>query len=255
MFAAADTAALSHAPSGAQSGARRTAPRVADEAAASIERAAFDGSRSTWLGDSLALPTFRACVLPLLHISELAVAVPLAACLQSAGLASLVLSAANDTACEAIRQIRAALPALQIGADLPLPGFAASARAAGADYLISSTPSGAACSRHDSHLLRVRSVRELRQRLERGQQQLVLAPAQLRSGLAMLKILAAELPMQRVGIVGAIERQDLPIYLAQTNVAAVAAPWIVAPELIRRRDWSRIGQQARVAAAMHAVTQ
>ncbi|HMT38754.1 MAG TPA: keto-deoxy-phosphogluconate aldolase, partial [Thermomonas sp.] len=58
------------------------------------------------------------------------------------------------------------------------------------------------------------------------------------------------LPMARFCPTGGIDAAKAPAYLALPNVACVGGSWMLPADALAARDWARIGDLAREAAAL-----
>ena len=68
-------------------------------------------------------------------------------------------------------------------------------------------------------------------------------------GVAAVRALAGPFPAMRLVPTGGVGPGNAAAYLAEPTVAAVGGSWMVRPELVRARDWARIGELARAAVA------
>lgn len=197
----------------------------------------------------------RAPVIPVITLHRLEDALPLGRTLVENGLPVLELTLRTPCALEAIALLARELPEACVGAGTVLDGPGLHrARDAGAAFAISPGATDAlyaAAHTGDIPLIPgIATASELMRGLEQGWQRFKFFPAEASGGVAALKGLAGPLPMARFCPTGGIDAAKAPAYLALPNVACVGGSWMLPEEALRARDWSRIGQLARAAAAL-----
>jgi 2-dehydro-3-deoxyphosphogluconate aldolase/(4S)-4-hydroxy-2-oxoglutarate aldolase len=195
-------------------------------------------------------------VIPVVVIDRLDDAVPIAAALSAGGLRAIEVTLRTACAEGAIRRIAGELGGdVVVGAGtIVAADQVASALAAGARFLVSpgSTPalldalhgSGVPC------LPGVATASDVIALLERGMTHAKLFPAKVLGGTGALRALAGPFPEMRFCPTGGIEAGSAPDYLALPNVFCVGGSWMLPADAIRERDWGRIEQLARSAAAL-----
>ena len=197
----------------------------------------------------------RAPVLPVLSVSRLEDAVPLARTLVENGLPVLELTLRTEVALDAIHAIRHAVPQAIVGAGtvLDATGLAAAAEA-GAQFAISPGASEAldAAAEHSPlpWIPAVASASEIMRGLERGHRRFKFFPAESSGGVGALRSFAGPFASVRFCPTGGIDAGSAPRYLSQANVITVGGSWMVPGEALRARDWASIGVLARACAAL-----
>ena len=194
-------------------------------------------------------------VVPVLTVTDLAHAVPLARALCAGGLRVLEITLRTPVALAAIEAMRKAVPEAVIGVGTLTRAvdFAAADRV-GAQFGVTPglTPELAAASRGARFALLpgVMTPTELISARNAGFNVLKLFPAQQAGGIGMLKALGAPFPDVLFCPTGGITRASAAEYLALPNVACVGGSWVAPRELLEAGDWSGIEALARDAAAL-----
>ena len=194
-------------------------------------------------------------VIPVLTVSEVAQAVPLARALAAGGLRVLEIALRTPAALAAVEAMRKAFPDLIIGVGTLTRAvdFAAAGRA-GAQFGVSPglTPELAAAARGARFPLlpSVMTPTELLAARTAGFNVLKLFPAEHVGGTAMLRALAAPFPDVLFCPTGGITRAAAPQYLALSNVACVCGSWVAPSAMLAAGDWSAIETLARDAASL-----
>src|ERR1700686_4983802 len=168
-------------------------------------------------------------VIPVLTITDLATAVPLARALAAGGLCVLEITLRTPVALAAIEAMRKAVPdaIVGVGTLTRAVDFAAADRA-GAQFGVTPglTPELAAASRGK------------------------LFPAQQAGGVAMLQALGAPFPDVSFCPTGGITRATAADYLALPNVVCVGGSWVAPKAMLAAGDWAGIEALARDAASL-----
>ena len=194
-------------------------------------------------------------VIPVITIAAIEEAVPLARALADNGLPVLEVTLRTDCALDAIARIAAEVPQACVGAGTVLSaGDLAAVERAGARFAISPGVTEAlyeAGSAAGIPLIPgIATAGELMRGLERGWRRFKFFPAEASGGIAGLKGFAGPLPMARFCPTGGIDAAKAPAYLALPNVACVGGSWMLPADALAARDWTRIGDLAREAAAL-----
>ena len=194
-------------------------------------------------------------VIPVITIAAIEEAVPLARALADNGLPVLEVTLRTDCALDAIARIAADVPQACVGAGTVLSaGDLAAVERAGARFAISPNVTEAlyeAGSAAGIPLIPgIATAGELMRGLERGWRRFKFFPAEASGGIAALKGFAGPLPMARFCPTGGIDAAKAPAYLALPNVACVGGSWMLPADALAARDWTRIGDLAREAAAL-----
>jgi 2-dehydro-3-deoxyphosphogluconate aldolase/(4S)-4-hydroxy-2-oxoglutarate aldolase len=196
-------------------------------------------------------------VIPVLTITRLEQAVPLAGALVRGGLRALEVALRSACALEAIRAMRAAVPEAYIGAGtLTRPQDFTDAAAAGAQFGV--TPGltaelAAAAQTVEFPLLPgIMTPAELIAARAAGFRACKLFPALQAGGPGMLRALAGPFPDHVFCPTGGVTRASAPEYLQLPNVLCVGGSWMVPAAVLQAQDWGRIEDLAREAAALRA---
>jgi 2-dehydro-3-deoxyphosphogluconate aldolase/(4S)-4-hydroxy-2-oxoglutarate aldolase len=200
-------------------------------------------------------------VVPVITLDRPQDATPLAEVLVAAGIRSVELALRTPAALATLRALHYAAPGLLLGAGTVLTTDQADeARAAGADFALA-PGFDAAIVRHCAaiglpFIPGVATASEIQAAISLGCSLLKWFPAEPLGGVRGLRTLAA--PFLHLGIrflpLGGISMETAAAYLADSHVAAVGGSWIATPELIQRRAWDEIRQNARQATIVAAGT-
>lgn len=199
-----------------------------------------------------------AAVIPVLTLSDLTHAVPLAGALVAGGLRVLEITLRTPVAIGCLEAIRKAVPEaiVGVGALTRAVDFAAADRA-GAQFGVTPglTPELAAASRGARFpvLPGVMTPTEVIAARLAGFHILKLFPAQPAGGVEMLRALAAPFPDVLFCPTGGITRAAAPGYLALANVVSIGGSWMAPRAMIDAQDWQGIEALARDAAALKRV--
>ena len=194
-------------------------------------------------------------VIPVLTVTELDHAVPLARALAAGGLRVLEVTLRSPVALAAIAAMRKAVPEAIVGVGtLTRAVDFAGADRAGAQFGVSPglTPELAAAARGARFPLLpgVMTPTELIAARAQGFSVLKLFPAQQAGGIGMLQALGAPFPDVLFCPTGGITRGTAPDFLALPNVACVGGSWVAPRQLLERGDWAGIEELARDAASL-----
>lgn len=194
-------------------------------------------------------------VIPVLTVTDLEHAVPLARALVAGGLRVLEITLRTPAALAAIEAMRKAVPDAIVGAGTLTRAvdFAAADRV-GAQFGVTPglTPELAAASRGARFPLLpgVMTPTELITARAAGFTVLKLFPAQQAGGVGMLQALGAPFPDVLFCPTGGITRASAAGYLALPNVVCVGGSWVAPKDLLAAGDWNGIEALARDAASL-----
>jgi 2-dehydro-3-deoxyphosphogluconate aldolase / (4S)-4-hydroxy-2-oxoglutarate aldolase len=194
-------------------------------------------------------------VIPVLTITDLETAVPLARALAAGGLRVLEITLRTPVALAAIEAMRQAVPdaIVGVGTLTRAVDFAAAGRV-GAQFGVTPglTPELAAASRGARFPLLpgVMTPTELITARAAGFNVLKLFPAQQAGGVGMLQALGAPFPDVLFCPTGGITRATAAEYLALPNVVCVGGSWVAPKAMLAAGDWSGIEALARDAASL-----
>jgi 2-dehydro-3-deoxyphosphogluconate aldolase/(4S)-4-hydroxy-2-oxoglutarate aldolase len=192
----------------------------------------------------------RARIVPVLTITELAQAVPLARALCAGGLTVLEVTLRTEIARDAARAMIAEVPEAVVGLGTLLsPRDVDDAVKIGARFAVSpgTTPDllHAAARSGLPFLPGVTTVSEAMRAREAGFTVLKFFPAEAAGGAPALKSMAAPLPDLTFCPTGGIDPGNLDDYLALTNVVAVGGSWLAPAADLASAAWQRIADRAR----------
>ena len=196
-------------------------------------------------------------VIPVLTVTDLEHAVPLARALCTGGLKVLEITLRTPIALAAIEAMRKAVPdaVIGVGTLTRAVDFAAADRA-GAQFGVTPglTPELAAASRGARFPLLpgVMTPTELIAARHAGFNVLKLFPAEQAGGIDMLRALGAPFPDVLFCPTGGITRATAPDYLALSNVACVGGSWVAPGAMLAAGDWRGIEMLARDASALRS---
>ncbi|MEY2855237.1 MAG: bifunctional 4-hydroxy-2-oxoglutarate aldolase/2-dehydro-3-deoxy-phosphogluconate aldolase [Pseudomonadota bacterium] len=194
-------------------------------------------------------------VIPVLTVTRIEHAVPLARALVEGGLRVLEVTLRTACALEAIQAMRAAVPDAIVGAGtLTRPeDFEAAARAGsqfGVTPGLSTELVEAARAAPFPILPGVMTPTELIAARSAGYSAFKLFPAQQAGGIGMLKALAGPFPDALFCPTGGISRENAGAFLTLPNVPCVGGSWLAPRELLEAGDWAGIAALARDAARL-----
>jgi 2-dehydro-3-deoxyphosphogluconate aldolase / (4S)-4-hydroxy-2-oxoglutarate aldolase len=194
----------------------------------------------------------RSRIVPILTITELRHAVPLARALVAGGLPILEVTLRTPVALDAARAIMAELPEAIIGLGTLLePSDIERAVAMGAHFAVSpgSTPAllQAAAKAPLPFLPGVATSSEVMWARDLGFRLQKFFPAEAAGGIAWLKGILGPLPEVAFCPTGGIGPQNLAAYLALPNVPAVGGSWLTPAAEVEAGLWARITARAREA--------
>lgn len=194
----------------------------------------------------------RAPVVPVLVVSSVDHAAPLAKALLDGGLTIAEVTLRTPAGVGVIEAMKKAAPELLVGAGTVLNG--ADVRAsldAGADFLVSPGMSpGLLEALGPSRGLMIPGVAtasEAMSRHEEGFELLKLFPANIAGGIPALKALGAPLPHLKFMPTGGVSAENAGDYLALPNVFAVGGSWIATKDDAAAGKWDAIAAKAREA--------
>ena len=199
--------------------------------------------------------TESASVIPILTVSSIDDAIPLAQALKAGGLRVIEITLRTEVALAALKEMKKAEPDLIIGMGTILQTEQIeTALKAGADFLVSpglTRELEQAFRTTDAPVLPgVATASEAMQAASAGFDVLKFFPAEQIGGLDYLKSLRGPLPDIRFCPTGSITRALAPEYLALPHVVCVGGSWIANSALIEASDWDAITANAKAAAAM-----
>ncbi|ENY71685.1 multifunctional 2-keto-3-deoxygluconate 6-phosphate aldolase and 2-keto-4-hydroxyglutarate aldolase and oxaloacetate decarboxylase [Aeromonas diversa CDC 2478-85] len=194
-------------------------------------------------------------LIPVMVISELTQAVPMAEALLAGGISVFEITLRTPVALAAIERIAKVMPEAMVGAGTVINTAQYDAAvAAGARFVISPgmTPSLLAHAAKGSAPLipGVATPSEVMQALEAGYDHLKFFPAEANGGTKALAAIAAPLPQVRFCPTGGVGPKNVADYLALKCVATVGGSWMLPTDVIQAGDWDEVTRLSREAVAL-----
>ncbi|GJM08209.1 MAG: ketohydroxyglutarate aldolase [Lysobacteraceae bacterium] len=198
---------------------------------------------------------FGSPILPLVTITDIADAVPIAAALAEGGIKLIEIAMRTEQALSAIETIRHHLPDLSVGAGTVVnPDCVQRAASAGAQFLVSPGCTDALLSAAQASglpfLPGVSTTSEVLAAIEAGMTHLKFFPASVCGGPGLLRQWSAVVPEASFCPTGGISPGNARDYLALSNVFAVGGSWLVPPSVVASKTWIEITVNARRALAL-----
>jgi 2-dehydro-3-deoxyphosphogluconate aldolase / (4S)-4-hydroxy-2-oxoglutarate aldolase len=195
-------------------------------------------------------------VIPVIVLSDVAHAVPLARALVEGGIRMLEVTLRTPVALACIEAIAKEVPDAVVGAGTVRSAADAQAAAmAGARFAVSpgyTESVGKACHDLGIPLLPgVATPSEVMAAQEGGYHALKFFPALQAGGVPMLKAWQGPFGDVKFCPTGGITGGNAGDFLRLANVVCVGGSWLTPIEVVERGDWAHITQLARQAAAVH----
>ncbi|ACT59232.1 2-dehydro-3-deoxyphosphogluconate aldolase/4-hydroxy-2-oxoglutarate aldolase [Hirschia baltica ATCC 49814] len=191
-------------------------------------------------------------VVPVLTVSDVRHAAPLAQALYKGGVKFVEVTLRTDAALEVISEMKAAQPELIVGAGTILtPADLDATLKAGSEFSVSPgcTPKLAAALIESGvpAFPGIATASEALQRMEEGFEVVKFFPAEKIGGASALKALVAPLQNLKVMPTGGVSPSNMMTYLAIPNVVAVGGGWLVSDAALANNDWDGIEATAQEA--------
>ncbi|OKO99770.1 bifunctional 4-hydroxy-2-oxoglutarate aldolase/2-dehydro-3-deoxy-phosphogluconate aldolase [Xenorhabdus eapokensis] len=191
-------------------------------------------------------------IVPVIAIEEARDIIPLGHALADNGLPVAEITFRTESATEAISLLKAERPDMLIGAGTVLHReHVRQAKAAGAEFVVSpglNPNTVQACQQIGIPIIPgVNNASTIEQALELGIEFVKFFPAEPSGGIAMIKALLAPYPQLKVMPTGGISVENIRNYLAIPQIVACGGSWMVSPQLIRDKEWKKVGKLAREA--------
>lgn len=192
----------------------------------------------------------RSRVIPVASIPDATWAEPLGQALLDGGVSVIEVTLRTRDAFAAIRTLRRQLPELLVGAGTVwTPQDWVMAEEAGAQFIVSPGAPAllvqSAPHRRLPYLPGAQTATEVAGLVQAGFEAVKFFPAITAGGVAALRSLSAVLPSVRFCPTGGINQDNAHQFLALACVPCVGGSWMVAPDLLERRDWAAIATMAR----------
>lgn len=193
-------------------------------------------------------------VMPVVTVSDAAIAAELARALVRGGIRVIEVTLRTPAALRAIEVIAREVPEITVGAGTVLSAADLRASAqAGASFAISpgATPAllAAGASGPIPYLPAVATASELMAGLAAGYRCFKFFPAAPAGGIAMLNCFGGPFPEARFCPTGGISQATVKSYLDLPNVLCAGGSWLTPADAVSRKDWSVIESLASKAAA------
>lgn len=194
-------------------------------------------------------------VIPVIVLSDVAHAVPLARALVAGGIRMLEVTLRTPVALACIEAIAREVPEAVAGAGtVRSAADAQAALKAGARFAVSpgyTHAVGKACRELGLPLLPgVATGGEIMAAQEDGYNQLKFFPAMQAGGLAMLKAWQGPFGDVKFCPTGGITAANAPEFLALSNIVCVGGSWLTPQDAVAKGDWARITQLAKEACSL-----
>ncbi len=202
-------------------------------------------------------PAFRSRIVPVVVITDVAQAVPLAQALWDGGIDVIEITLRHAAGLPSIEAVARELPAMQVGAGtVTRAPEMARARDAGARFALSPGLSEALVQAAQElgmpFIPGVMTPGEVMRARDLGFDLVKLFPAAQAGGADMLKALAGPLPDMRFCPTGGVSLSHLADYLRLPNVAMVGGSWLTPADMLRQGRWQDITALAAQAVAAAA---
>jgi 2-dehydro-3-deoxyphosphogluconate aldolase/(4S)-4-hydroxy-2-oxoglutarate aldolase len=212
----------------------------------------------------LLLPSFNSKTVPVIVITDVAQAVPMAHALLAGGIDVMEITLRHPAGLPAIEAVAKAVPEMVVGAGtVTTPEQVQQVVNAGATFALSPGMTPALIAAVKAAKLPfvpgVMTPGEAMMAHEHGFQLLKLFPAAQAGGLAMLKAMGGPLSELRFCPTGGVSLANMNEFLALPNVAMVGGSWLTPVDLVVQAasssDWSSITKLAQQATDQAASSQ
>jgi 2-dehydro-3-deoxyphosphogluconate aldolase / (4S)-4-hydroxy-2-oxoglutarate aldolase len=200
-------------------------------------------------------PAFKSRVVPVIVITDVAQAVPMAHALLEGGIDVMEITLRHSAGLSAIEAVAKQVPQMQVGAGtVTRAEEMARVQAAGANFALSPGMTDAlvlaaiACKL--PFIPGVMTPSEVMTARDYGFSLVKLFPAAQAGGLAMLKALSGPLGDMRFCPTGGVSPANLAEYLMQPNVPKVGGSWLTPADAVAQGNWAEITRRARAATAV-----
>jgi 2-dehydro-3-deoxyphosphogluconate aldolase/(4S)-4-hydroxy-2-oxoglutarate aldolase len=193
--------------------------------------------------------------MPVVTIEDAATAPDLARALVRGGIRVIEVTLRTPQALRAIEAIAANIPEIRVGVGtVTSPRELNLAADAGAAFAISPGATRelleAGSNFRIPYLPAIATASELMSGLAAGYRHFKLFPANAAGGVAVLKGFHGPFPEARFCPTGGVTPQTAAGYLELPNVLCVGGSWLTPADALQARDWARVENLAREAAAL-----
>ena len=195
-------------------------------------------------------------IFPVVEIERLEDAVPVARALKDGGIEAMEITLRTPTACQAIKAVVEAFPDMLIGAGTVLsPQQVAEATAAGARFIVTPgfNPKVVYHCLEKGILIvpGIDSPTGIELALEAGLEAVKFFPAESRGGIEGLRSMAGPFKDRMKYLpLGGIGPHNIADYACCDKVMAVGGTWLAKNDILQKRDFHRITENAREAMAL-----
>lgn len=203
-------------------------------------------------------PAFRSRVVPVIVITDVAQAVPMAHALLEGGIDVMEITLRHAAGLGAIEAVARAVPEMHVGAGTVTRAAEVQAVVdAGASFALSPGMTPAVCEAAIAAQLPfvpgVMTASEVMQARDLGFSLMKLFPAAQAGGVGMLKALAGPLGDVAFCPTGGVSLANMNDFLALPNVAMVGGSWLTPVAQVEAGDWAAITRLAQEATAQAAL--
>ena len=204
------------------------------------------------LNPTFQAPQFKSRVVPVIVITDVAQAVPMAHALLEGGIDVMEITLRHAAGLPSIETVAKAVPNMHVGAGtVTRASEVRQVVDAGARFALSPGMTEAvvqaAMDARLPFMPGVMTPSEVMRAREMGFSWVKLFPAAQAGGLAMLKALGGPLPDMKFCPTGGISVDNMKDFLSLSNVAMVGGSWLTPSDAVLAGDWKRITQLARAA--------
>lgn len=191
-------------------------------------------------------------VVPVIVIEHADDILPLGEALAENGLLAAEITFRTACAAEAIQRLKQAHPEILVGAGtLKTPEQITQAIEAGAEFAVSAGINAnnvRFCQQHDFPIIPgINNPMGIELAIELGLDFVKFFPAEASGGVAMLKALSGPYPDMQFMPTGGVGLDNIHDYLHLSNVVACGGSWMLTTQLIKDRQWQKIGELIRQA--------
>jgi 2-dehydro-3-deoxyphosphogluconate aldolase/(4S)-4-hydroxy-2-oxoglutarate aldolase len=200
-------------------------------------------------------PAFKSRVVPVIVISDVSHAVPVAHALLAGGIDVMEITLRHSAGLAAIEAVAKQVPQMQVGAGtVTRASEMQQVHDAGARFALSPGLTDAlvqaAMDCRMPFMPGVMTPSEVMRARDLGFALMKLFPAAQAGGLAMLKALSGPLGDVQFCPTGGITPENMAGFLKQPNVAMVGGSWLTPLDALAQHDWARITVLAQQANAL-----
>jgi 2-dehydro-3-deoxyphosphogluconate aldolase / (4S)-4-hydroxy-2-oxoglutarate aldolase len=200
-------------------------------------------------------PAFKSRVVPVIVISHVDQAVPMAHALLEGGIDVMEITLRHSAGLAAIEAVAKQVPLMQVGAGtLTRAAEMQQVKDAGARFALSPGMSEAlvqaAMDCQLPFMPGVMTPSEVMQARDLGFGLMKLFPAAQAGGLGMLKALSGPLGDVQLCPTGGVTPENMTDFLKLPNVAMVGGSWLTPADAVAQGDWARITRLAQEAVAL-----